>query len=126
MRRAARILLLVLWLCLPGRTADSGEGAPDPSVAAVLPGCRAIAEGKGFFSSPEAAFCSGMIEALTYFGEMLPEDFRYCVPLSVPLDEVVKAVVYELEDLGSAVHRQQFRGLAIAVLQFRWPCRYEP
>jgi hypothetical protein len=117
-------LLAGLAIGLSSPPADAREGSPDPSTRFVLPGCRAVAAGRNTSSNPEAAFCTGTIEALVYLGEMLPEDFRYCVPFSVPLREIVEAVVYELDELGPVGDAQQFRGLAIAILQFKWPCRY--
>jgi len=73
--------------------------------------------------SPEAQFCSGLIDGLLYVGELLPAEYSYCVPLDIPRDQVVGAIVEEIEAVYPMVGRQHFRGLALEVLHDRWRCR---
>lgn len=89
-----------------------------------MPGCRSLVASQGIPNSPEAAFCGGMIDALLYLGELLPPDFCYAVPLDMPRDRVVRAIVEEIEPLYSSLKEQHFRALALDVLQYKWPCRY--
>jgi hypothetical protein len=98
-------------------------GAPDARTKAVLPGCRSFIETRGAAISPEAQFCSGTIDALLYLGELLPQDYSYCVPLDLPRYQVVQEIVREIEAVYPAVERHLFKGLALEVLHHRWPCR---
>ena len=95
----------------------------DVTVRAVLPGCRSLVATRGIATSTEAAFCSGMIDALLYIGELLPPDYCYSVPLDMPRHQVVQAIVGEIEEVYPSVKAQHFRGLALEILHYRWPCR---
>ena len=77
----------------------------------------------GVARSAEAAFCNGMIDTLLYLGELLPPDYCYAVPLDVPRDLVIRAIVDEIEEVYPSVEKQHFKGLAIEVLHYKWPCR---
>jgi hypothetical protein len=104
--------------------ADTLRSSPDATVSAVLPGCRAlITTAPQVITSAEAAFCSGTVNALRYVGELLPEDYCYAVPLSLPDRDVVATLVREIGDVYATVERQLFKGLAIEILHFHWPCR---
>lgn len=96
---------------------------PDPTVHAVFPGCREIAETRGESRSDAAAFCNGAIDGVLYLGEMLPGDFCYAVPLDLPRHEVIAAIVREIEPILESVGNQNFLGLALDVLHWKWPCR---
>ena len=74
--------------------------------------------------SAEAAFCNGMIDALLYLRELLPRDICYAVPVGIPRHRVVQAIVNEIEPLYPSIEAQHFRGLAIEVLHYKWPCHY--
>jgi hypothetical protein len=95
----------------------------DVTVKAVLPGCRSLVATRGIPRSAEAAFCSGMIDALLYIGELLHPDYCYSVPLDMPRHQVVQAIVSEIEGVYPSVKAQHFRGLALEILHYRWPCR---
>lgn len=104
----------------------AGEGAPrrpDPTVRAVFPGCREFAATRGESQLDIAAFCSGAIDGVLYLGEMLPDDFCYAVPLDLPRHEVIAEIVHEIEPILEAVGNQNFLGLALDVLHWKWPCR---
>jgi hypothetical protein len=123
---AVRFVLLSVWsvlMLLRSAAADIAGAIPDASAKAVLPGCRAILASSGTMASPEAAFCSGTVDALLYLGELLPADYRYCVPLDVPRHQVIQAIVREIEEVYPSVEKQLFKGLALEVLHFVWPCR---
>jgi hypothetical protein len=94
----------------------------DLTVQAVLPGCRSLVATLGVPGSSEAAFCNGLIDALLYLGELLPPDFCYAVPLDIPRVRIVEAIVDEIEPLFPTVRAQDFRALAVEVLQNKWPC----
>jgi hypothetical protein len=95
----------------------------DVTARAMLPGCRSLVATQGVAISAEAAFCSGTIDALLYLGELLPPDYCYAVPLDLPRHRVVQAIVDEIEQVYPSVKEQHFRGLALEVLHYRWPCR---
>jgi hypothetical protein len=121
---------LALTIVLAGLTAGHAALAevpparPDATVRAVLPGCRSLVASQGFPGTAEAAFCNGVIDGLLYLGELLPPDFCYAVPLDLPRVHVVQAIVDEIEPVYRSVKEQHFRGLALEVLQYKWPCRY--
>lgn len=102
-----------------GRVLDK----PEPSVHAWLPGCRAFLEQVESISSEGAGQCAGAVDALLYIGEVLPPDYRYCVPLRTARREIISAIVEDIEALAPEVDRQDFKGMVLAILQFRWPCR---
>ncbi len=103
--------------------ADPSGARLDVTVRAVLPGCRSLVASQGIPNSTEAAFCNGMIDALLYLGELLPPDYCYSVPLDIPRDRVVRAIVEEIEQVYPSIKEQHFRGLALEVLHHKWPCR---
>lgn len=102
--------------------ADPPRARLDVTVAGVLPGCLSLIATQGIPRSQEAAFCNGMFDALLYLGELLPSDHCYAVPLDIPRDRVVQAIVQEVEQVYRSVEKQHFRGLALEVLHYRWPC----
>ncbi len=95
----------------------------DVTVRGVLPGCRSLAATRGIARSTEGAFCSGMIDALLYIGELLPPDHCYSVPLDMPRHQVVQAIVSKIEGIYPSVKAQHFGGLALELLHDMWPCR---
>jgi hypothetical protein len=122
------VAMIGITLCaivqMPAAKSESARLPPDPTVKAVLPGCQSLADTKGVPATREAAFCSGMIDILLYLGEMLPSDFCYAVPIDVPRQQVVQAIVREIEGVYMTVANHHFRALALEVLQFNWPCHY--
>ena len=120
---------LTAVICLPligvplARSAAQALDKPNPAVSAWLPGCRASLEHVEMPGSESAGQCAGAVDALLYIGELLPEDFRYCVPLGTPRREIVSSIIADIEDLGPQVDRQDFKGMVLAILRFRWPCR---
>jgi len=104
--------------------AEPAAARPDPTVRAVLPGCRSLVATKGVATSAEAGFCSGLIEGLLYLGEQLPPDFCYAVPVDTPQVRVAAAIVEEIDAVYPSVKEHHFRALALEVLQYRWPCHY--
>jgi hypothetical protein len=96
---------------------------PDPSVTAWLPGCQAFLEHVDSMASEGAGQCAGAVDALLYIGEVLPGDYRYCVPLRTPRREIVSVLLEEIEALRPEVDRQDFKGMVLAILRYRWPCR---
>ena len=125
-------LTIVLAIVLDGLAighsalAEPPDARPDVTVADVLPGCRALVATQGVPTSREAAFCSGMIDALQYLGALLPADFCYSVPLDIPHHRVAEAIVEEIEQVYQSVKQQHFRALALEVLEYKWPCRVQP
>ena len=103
--------------------AESPPPTSESSAAAMLPGCLELVRSKGTAESPGARFCSGTIDVLLYLGELLPEDYSSCVPLDIPRHQVVQAVIDEVEAVYPSVHNQLFKGLALEVLHYKWPCR---
>jgi hypothetical protein len=96
---------------------------PDPTVSAYLAGCRAFLEDVDSMESESAGQCSGGVDALLYIGELLPPDYRFCVPLQVPRREVIAGIVEDIDALQPEAARQDFKGMVLAILRYRWPCR---
>ena len=91
-----------------------------------MPGCRDAGRSSSTSSSiasEGAGQCAGAVDALLYIGEVLPPDYRYCVPLRTPRREVISGIIEELDALMPEVDRQDFKGMVLAILRFRWPCR---
>ena len=120
-RSAGAAFLAIACAITGGATAD--VVVPDTSARAVLPGCRALVEARGAISSPGMAFCNGTVDALRYVGELLPEDYCYAVPISLPQHEVVATIVREIDAVYPTVERQLFKGLVVEIFHFHWPCR---
>ena len=119
----AAIALAALVVLLPAPSRAQALDKPDPSVRAWLPGCRAFLEHVESIASEGAGQCAGAVDALLYIGEVLPPDYRYCVPLRTPRREVISGIIEELDALRPEVDRQDFKGLVLSILSFRWPCR---
>jgi hypothetical protein len=66
---------------------------------------------------------SGTVDALLYLGKLLPQEYSYCVPLNIPRYQIVQAIVDEIESVYPSVERQLFKGLALEILHYGWPCR---
>jgi hypothetical protein len=124
-----RVLALLVALAIAH--AASAEPPPPPArpavtVEAILPGCRSLLATEGRPTTAEAGFCSGLIDGLLYLGAMIPADFCFVVPLDVPHHRVVAAIVAEIEPIYASVKLQHFKGLAIDVLEYKWPCHLQP
>lgn len=96
---------------------------PDPAVTAWLPGCRAFLQNTEAVGSEGAGQCAGAVDAMLYIGELLPEDFRYCVPLRTPRGEIIATILEDIEALRPEADRQDFKGMVLSILHFHWPCR---
>ena len=118
---AIALAALIVLQVSPGRAQALDK--PDPSVRTWLPGCRAFLEHVDSIASEGAGQCAGAVDTLLYIGEVLPPDYRYCVPLSTPRREVISGIIEELDALQPEVDRQDFKGMVLAILRFRWPCR---
>lgn len=128
MRRGTAAVLAAL-LGLHGAGADVQRAyaqaldKPDPTVGAYLPGCRSFLEHVDSIGSEGAGLCSGAVDALLYIGELLPADYRFCVPLRVTRHEIVASIVEDIDALQPEAARQDFKGMVLSILRFRWPCR---
>jgi hypothetical protein len=96
---------------------------PDPSVGAWLPGCRVFLEHPESVGSEAAGLCAGAIDALLYIGEVLEADYRFCVPLRTPRQEIISTIVADVEAMRPEADRQDFKGMVLGILRFNWPCR---
>ena len=96
---------------------------PDPSVKAWLPGCRVFIEHPESVGSEAAGLCAGAIDALLYIGEVLEPDYRFCVPLRTPRQEIISTIVANIEAMQPEADRQDFKGMVLGILRFNWPCR---
>ena len=128
--KAFLALVLVLAALAVAHTA-SAELPPTPArpavtVEAILPGCRSLVAAEGVPTTAEAGFCSGVIDGLLYLGAMIPADFCFVVPADVPHHRVVAAILVEIEPIYASVKHQHFKGLAIDVLEYKWPCHLQP
>lgn len=117
---------LSLWLPLaasqsqsPGQVLDR----PDPTVKTFLPGCRALVHRADAIGLEEAGLCTGVVDTLLYIGELLPPDYRSCVPLGLARHAILRAIVDDLDSLSPAVDHQDFKGMVLEILHYRWPCR---
>jgi hypothetical protein len=63
------------------------------------------------------------VDALLYIGEVLEPDYRFCVPLRTPRQEIISTILGDIEALRPEVDRQDFKGMVLGILRFHWPCR---
>jgi hypothetical protein len=96
---------------------------PDPTVRAYLPSCRAFLEDADSIGPDGAGLCSGVVDALLYIGELLAPDYRFCVPLRTSRHEIVAGIVEDIDALQPEAARQDFKGMVLSILHYRWPCR---
>jgi hypothetical protein len=124
---AMRLIATTAFVALLGLQATAIHAQPldkpDPAVRAWLPGCRAFLEHPESMGPDGLGQCAGAVDALLYIGELLPPDYRYCVPLRTARREIISAIVEDVEALSPEVDRQDFKGVVLAILRFRWPCR---
>lgn len=118
MRSAATVALAALLAVQGVHALAQTLDKPDPKTGTWLPGCRAFQHVEPV-DRQGAGLCAGAIDALLYIGELLPLDYRFCVPRR----EVVSAIVEDIDDLRPEADRQDFKGMALAILRHRWPCR---
>lgn len=118
---AIALAALIVLQAAPGRAQALDK--PDPSVRAWLPGCRAFLEHPESGGSEAAGLCAGGVDALLYIGEVLEPDYRFCVPLRSPRQEIISTILEDIEALRPEVDRQDFKGMVLAILRFHWPCR---
>jgi hypothetical protein len=125
-----RVLALLLVALAIARAASAEPPAPPArpavTIEAILPGCRSLLATEGVPTTAAAGFCGGLIDGLLYLGAMIPADFCFVVPANVPHHRVVAAIVAEIEPIYASVKLQHFKGLAIDVLEYKWPCQVQP
>lgn len=95
----------------------------DPAVRTWLPGCRVFLQHPESVGSEAAGLCAGALDALLYIGEVLEADYRFCVPLRTPRQEIISTIVANIEAMRPEADRQDFKGMMLAILRFNWPCR---
>ena len=118
---AIALAALIVLQAAPGRAQALDK--PDPSVRAWLPGCRAFLEHPESGGSEAAGLCAGAVDAMLYIGEVLEPDYRFCVPLRTPRQEITSTILEDIEALRPEADRQDFKGMVLAILRFHWPCR---
>jgi hypothetical protein len=122
--RSLATMALAALLSLPSAASHAQAlDKPDPAVSAWLPGCRAFLQNTEAVGSEGAGQCAGAVDALLYIGELLPADFRYCVPLRTPRGEIIATILEDIEAMRPEADRQDFKGMVLSILQFHWPCR---
>src|SRR5215207_11045971 len=96
----------------------------DTTVQESLPGCHAAIDDQATVADriDGAGRCTGVVEALIYVGEHLPENLRFCVPGSVRHHEAVRYIAEEIERNYAALESQSFKAATMAILHRRWPC----
>ena len=122
--RSLAMMALATLLSLPSAvTHAQALDKPNPAVSAWLPGCRAFLQNTEAMGSEGAGQCAGAVDALLYIGELLPADFRYCVPLRTPRREIIATILEDIEAMRPESDRQDFKGMVLSILRFHWPCR---
>jgi hypothetical protein len=120
---AAAIALAALIVLQAAPSRAQALDKPDPSVRAWLPGCRGFLEHPESGGSEASGLCAGAVDALLYIGEVLEPDYRFCVPLRTPRQEIISTILEDIEALRPEVDRQDFKGMVLGILRFHWPCR---
>jgi hypothetical protein len=123
MRFLATMALAALFSFPSAPTQAQALDKPNPAVTAWLPGCRAFLQNTEAMGSEGAGQCAGAVDALLYIGELLPADFRYCVPLRTPRGEIIATILENIEAMRPEADRQDFKGMVLSILHFHWPCR---
>ena len=118
---AIALAALIVLQAAPSRAQALDK--PDPSVRAWLPGCRGFLEHPESGGSEASGLCAGAVDALLYIGEVLEPDYRFCVPLRTPRQEIISTILEDIEALRPEVDRQDFKGMVLGILRFHWPCR---
>jgi hypothetical protein len=118
---AIALAALIVLQAAPGRAQALDK--PDPSVRAWLPGCRGFLEHPESGGSEASGLCAGAVDALLYIGEVLEPDYRFCVPLRTPRQEIISTILKDIEALRPEADRQDFKGMVLGILRFHWPCR---
>lgn len=119
----AAIALAALLVLQAAPSRAQALDKPDPSVRAWQPGCRGFLQHPESGGSEAAGLCAGAVDALLYIGEVLAPDYRFCVPLRTPRQEIISTILEDIEALRPEVDRQDFKGMVLGILRFHWPCR---
>jgi hypothetical protein len=120
---AAAIVLAALIVLQAAPSRAQALDKPDPSVRAWLPGCRGFLEHPESGGSEASGLCAGAVDSLLYIGEVLEPDYRFCVPLRTPRQEIISTILEDIEALRPEADRQDFKGMVLGILRFHWPCR---
>ena len=82
---------------------------------------------------PLLMLCSLLIQSFSLVRLRAPISVRGCLPylaggvllaeIVFDRSEVVSAIVEDIDDLRPEADRQDFKGMALASLRHRWPCR---
>ena len=120
---AAAIALAALIVLQAAPSRAQALDKPDPSVRAWLPGCRGFLEHPESGGSEASGLCAGAVDALLYIGEVLEPDYRFCVPLRTPRQDIISTILEDIEALRPEADRQDFKGMVLGILRFHWPCR---
>ena len=117
-------IALVALLALPASPSRAQAlDKPDPSVRTWLPACQSFLEHADTTGSEGAGLCAGAVDALLYIGEVLMPDYSFCVPLQTTRREVIAGIVEDIKALRPEADRQNFQGMVLEILRYRWPCR---
>ena len=119
----ATVALAVLLVLQASAGRAQALDKPEPAVRAWLPGCKAFLEHPESGGSEATGLCAGAIDALLYIGEVLEPDYRFCVPLRTPRQEIISTIVADIEAMRPEADRQDFKGMVLGILRFNWPCR---
>jgi hypothetical protein len=119
----AAVALAVLLVLQASAGRAQALDKPDAAVRAWLPGCRFFLEHPDSLGPEAAGQCAGAVDALLYVGEVLEPDYRFCVPLRIPRQEIISTIVANIEAMRPEADRQDFKGMVLGILRFNWPCR---
>ena len=123
---SAVAVAILLQVQTPG-LAISADDPVQPANPVLQPGAPAGAIVQGFsrfaFSAVAVAILlqvqtPGLAIPLMTWCSLLIQSFSL-----VPRREVVSAIVEDIDDLRPEADRQDFKGMALASLRHRWPCR---
>ncbi len=83
--------------------------------------CKAVSEESSDGNAFAKGHCVGIIETILEFSEVLPDNFRFCVPEAATLGQAAHIVVSYMDEHPGSMDKS-FKDIAATALHAAWPC----
>jgi hypothetical protein len=116
-------IMLAALIAAAAEASAQTRNSQDTSANAVFLGCKAFTEGRGTTQEQYMLgnYCSGVVFGLSYIGNVMPPEWRYCAPAGSSGQQLARVVVNYIEARPERMH-EDFRLLTLEAFHYAWPC----
>jgi hypothetical protein len=86
----------------------------------MLTPCKQFVNGEAF--GFREGLCAGAVTSLNFISSIYPPQHRFCAPVEVTNNQLVRVVVAFMEANPARLH-EDYRSLAMQALRQAWPCK---